>query len=643
MNYARLAQKAYAYETRSRGIGVHYTPLEVARRLVRDALEPLVYRPDGTPKNLEEILSLRILDPALGAGIFLLETCAQLTDFLVKQGETSPEIPARIAANCLFGADIDPGAVAVAREILGEFCGFPDLEPGRNLICADSLKHFGGTLKAPSLRGLAREASLGEFDESSPHLPSALRAPPLYEEGVEKRLWKRRPHQFDLVLGNPPFLGGRKIRRVLGDDYFRFLTHDFTDGASGNADICVYFFLLASRLLKPGGVCAFLATNTISEGDSRTSGLDVLLADGAVIYRAETFPWPGTAAVEVTAIHLFFPKGSNLSAPAPILNGKPVPKIFASLKHLDPGRLLHRFPENETLCFQGCVLAAKGFILTPAEARDLLDADPRNRDVIFPYFTGDDVFSAPDPMRMTPRRYVISFGDWPLDRAEEYPLPLKIVRERVKPVRENVRRKAHRKYWWHFGDKRPALMKIIREQKLEKVLIQTRHSKYLAPTWVPTDAIYSESTILFPTRSESLLAILNSGIHEAWVRETSSSIGKELRYSPTDCFFTFPFPPSELTRPDTRFHALRSRLCREWGVGLTTLMNFLHDPQERRQEIEELRETFLQNDAQILAAYGWTDLSPAREFHETPRGIRFELPFDVQEEILHRLSDEWER
>jgi hypothetical protein len=286
------------------------------------------------------------------------------------------------------------------------------------------------------------------------------------------------------------------------------------------------------------------------------------------------------------------------------------------------------------------VLAAKGFILTPAEARDLLEADPRNRDVIFPYFTGDDVFSAPDPMRMTPRRYVISFGDWPLDRAEEYPLPLKIVRERVKPIRENVRRKAHRKYWWHFGDKRPALMKIIREQKLKKVLIQTRHSKYLAPTWVPTDAIYSESTILFPTRSESLLAILNSGIHEAWVRETSSSIGKELRYSPTDCFFTFPFPPSELTRPDTRFHTLRSRLCREWRVGLTTLMNFLHDSQEKRPEIEELRETFLQNDAQILAAYGWTDLAPAREFHETRRGIRFELPFDVQEEILHRLSGE---
>ena len=597
MNYAHLAQKAYAYETRSRGIGVHYTPLEVARRLVRDALAPLVYRPDGTPKTLEEILALRILDPALGAGIFLLETCAQLTDFLAQQGESAPEIPARIAANCLFGADIDPGAVAVAREILGEFCGFPDLDPGRNLVCADSLKHFGGASSS----------------------------------------------QFDLILGNPPFLGGRKIRRVLGDDYFRFLTHDFTDGASGNADLCVYFFLLAARLLKPGGVCAFLATNTISEGDSRTSGLDVLLADGAVIYRAETFPWPGAAAVEVTAIHLFFPKGSNLPAPAPILNGKPVPKIFASLKHLDPGRLLRRFPENEMLCFQGCVLAAKGFILTPVEARDLLDADPRNRDVIFPYFTGEEVFSAPDPMRMTPCRYVISFGDWPLDRAEEYPLPLKIVRERVKPVRENVRRKAHRKYWWHFGDKRPALMKIIREQKLEKVLIQTRHSKYLAPTWIPTDAIYSESTILFPSRSESLLAILNSGIHEAWVRETSSSIGKELRYSPTDCFFTFPFPPSDLTHPDTRFHALRSRLCREWRVGLTTLMNFLHDPQERRPEIEELREAFLQNDAQILAAYGWTDLPPAREFHETPRGIRFELPFDVQEEILHRLSGEWDQ
>jgi len=591
LNYSHLAQKAYAYETRSHGIGVHYTPLEVARRVVREALRPLLHRQDGTPKTREEVLALRILDPALGAGIFLLETCAQLTDFLSRQGETSPEIPAQIAANCLFGADIDPGSVSVAREILREFYDSPTFNPASNLLCADSLKHFG---------------------------PSSPR--------------------FDLVLGNPPFLGGRKIRRVLGDDYFHFLTREFTSGASGNADLCVYFFILASRILKPGGICAFLATNTISEGDSRKSGLDVLLADGAVIYRAETFPWPGAASVEVTALHLFFPKDSGLVPPAPTLNGKSVPKIHASLKHLDSARTARRFPENETLCFQGCVLAAKGFILTPAEARELLAADPRNRDVIFPYFTGDDVFSAPDPMRMKPRRFVISFRDWPLERAEEYPLALEIVRERVKPVREKVRREAHRKYWWHFGDKRPALTRIIQEQKLEKVLIQTRHTKHLVPTWVPTDAIYSESTILFPTRSESLLAILNSGIHEVWVRETSSSLGKELRYSPTDCFFTFPLPPNSLERPDTRFHELRGTLCRAWGVGLTQLMNAVHEPKEKRPEIEELRDLLVQNDARILAAYGWTDLKPAREFHETPRGVRFEFPFKVQEEILGRLA-----
>ncbi len=612
----RLANVGYDYEKKrcradvSR-TGLFYTPLDIVSRVVKKALQPFLFHENGTPKSCSEILKLRIFDPALGSGVFLLEACFQLTRFLEEQGDSRPEIPGMIAKECLFGADIDSHAVKIACDTLREFTGCSNDEeapnsfiPEKNLLCADSLKLFTG-----EAGGLGR-----------PDFPGVC----LPEDG------------FDITLGNPPFLGGRKIRRALGDAYFDFLTREFVGDGSGNADLCAYFFRLAEKILRPGGVCGFIATNTISEGDSRKTGLDVLLANGAKIFAAESFPWTGNAAVHVSMIHLVFPKGSVLPPLTPTLNGNPVERIFASLKHLPPEQTARSFAENEDLCYQGCVLAAKGFILTPEEADCLLEKDEKYRNVVLPYFTGDDVFSARDPMKMKPRRFVIAFGDRSLKEAEEFPEALKIVREKVRPVRNLVRRKAHRDYWWQFGDKRPTLMKIIRERNLEKFIIQTRHSKFLSPVLVPTNAVYSESTIIFPTDSEELLAILNSAVHEIWVRETSGSLGNELRYSPTDCFNTFPLPL--LKKAETAWDSLRRNLCQTLNCGLTALMNKIHDPKESNPEIQKLRELFIANDGAVFAAYGWTDLKAEREFHETPRGIRFEPSESIQMEILSRLT-----
>ncbi|MDO4570555.1 MAG: N-6 DNA methylase [Planctomycetia bacterium] len=600
----RLLERAFLHELSLQNaptapVGVHYTPVEIAREVVQKALRPIFSPERGAPRSLEEVLSLKIYDPAMGAGIFLIEACDQIAALAKPLAPEGFPLKSAILEHCLFGTDVDTSAVALAKTLLYEFAQSPDLEV-RTLE-----KHF---LPADSLRFAPQ--------------------------------WECAP--FDLVLGNPPFLGGRKIRRALGDDYFHFLTKEFAPDASGNADYCAYFFRLAEKILKPGGICAFVATNTLAEGDSRKTGLDPLLRCGAVIYDAKRVTWTSRAAVQTVSIHLQLP---GIAPPSVrFLDDQQVPHIFSSLKTLDTARLTRVFPQNRSLCYQGFVLAGSGFILSQDEARTLLALDERHKDVILPYFTGEEIFSTPDPMNPTPKRWVIHFHDWSEERAQTFPILYEILRQRVFPHREKARRIAHRRRWWLFGDNRPALSRQIVKKGLAKLLLQTRHTKFLVPTFVPADAVYSESTVVFPSESLPLFALLNSFAHDLWARETSSSIGTELRYVPTDCFYTFPFPRQPtplLLRTGRDLLEYRTQLTLAAHSGLTPLYTAFHDPKIATYEIKHLRDLHEANERALLESYGWSDLATRPNLFDIAprvRGVRLTYSPPLRVEILHRLQ-----
>ena len=90
---------------------------------------------------------------------------------------------------------------------------------------------------------------------------------------------------------------------------------------------------------------------------------------------------------------------------------------------------------NEGLAYQGSIVLGKGFVLSPDDARRMLNADPRNADVIFPYINGDDLNSDPE---QKPSRWVINFWDWAEERAQDYALPWQRIEERVKPERQRL-------------------------------------------------------------------------------------------------------------------------------------------------------------------------------------------------------------
>jgi len=452
---------------------------------------------------------------------------------------------------------------------------------------------------------------------------------------------------FDAFVGNPPFQGGQKITGALGTDYRDYLVEHIAGGRRGSADLCAYFFLRASDLLRTPGQIGLVATNTIAQGDTREVGLDHLTTNGFEIIRAiSSEPWPGEANLEVA--HVWLRKGAYDGEP--VLNRAPVPAISSALSK--PGNVAgkpHRLTANEDKSFIGSYVLGMGFVLTPEEAQALIAKDGENSDVLFPYLNGEDLNNAVD---QAPTRWVINFQDWPLDHntapdeyigpvAADFPDCLDIVLQKVKPERDATSRKARRERWWQFAElARGLYARVWNRQQGQNALALSLVTHHLAFGIVHPGQVFSHKLCVFPTRkSATLLAALQSTMHEVWTRTYSSSLETRLNYSPSDCFETFPFPADLTSLEDigSRYDAHRRAVMQATQKGLTKTYNRFHDPKEQEPAIVKLRELHVEMDRAVARAYDWSDLDLGHGFHQTKQGLRFTVSEPARREILDRL------
>ncbi|MFF8275416.1 Eco57I restriction-modification methylase domain-containing protein [Streptomyces lateritius] len=446
---------------------------------------------------------------------------------------------------------------------------------------------------------------------------------------------------FDAVVGNPPFLGGKKLTGTLGQDYREYLVNRLAGGARGHADLCAYF-LLRNLSIAPERRTGIIATNTIAQGDTREVGLDQATTAGWTVYRAvKSQPWSGTAAVVVSLLWLVRRLGRSEAA---VLDGDDVRGITPGL---DPASRAsgtpHLLVANEAQSFIGSYVLGKGFMLTPEDAQTLIANDPRNADVLFPYLNGEDLNQRPGS---TASRWVINFHDWPEERAAEYSSVFEIAEREVKPVRQRkkedgsyVLRKPLPQRWWHYADKRPALYAAIAD--LDRVIVITRVSSTASAALVPARQVLSERVVVFPTDDFGRLATLNSTMHISWSWKHSATMKSDLVYAPSDCFETFPFPdPNDAIREAGKhLEQCRHAASSAHDAGLTDLYKLVHARSETTPDIEAIRQVHIEVDRAVAEAYGWTDLDLKHGFHTTPQGERFTIASDVQIEILDRLLE----
>ncbi len=766
--------------------GSHYTPRPLTEPIVSEALRPIFERlgPDSRP---EEILDLKVLDPATGSGAFLVEACRQLSARLVEAWGLHggpPQLPADedellharrlVAQRCLYGVDRNPMAIDLARLSLWLVTLARDHEftfIDHALLHGDSLvgltrkqiEGFHWDAEAPrfqfgtetpevqrhvaqvselrqlirelgdgapehelrelldeadreleNVRGVADLVLIAFFEGGKPKQRESKRltfASLLLEAGqaaaasgaatglpVEPFHWElefpevfgRENPGFDAVVGNPPFAGKNTVAAANAAAYPDWLKQLHAE-SHGNSDLVAHFFRRAFNLLRECGTLGLVATNTIGQGDTRSTGLRWICKNGGEIYRAQCrLKWPGEAAVVVSVIH----GAKGVYSGPRTLDGQDVETISAFLFHSgghdDPARI----EANAGKSFQGSIVLGMGFtfddtdgkgVATPlSEMRRMIEDNPRNREAIFPYIGGEEVNTSPTHAH---HRYVINFRDWPLRReglgatwreatddqrrdwrrggivpldypepvATDWPELLAIVEERVKPGRAKLTRNAigrkRAAFWWQYGSLAKEL--YVSTAGLERVLAISRIGQHAAFAFLPNSMVYAETTIIFPFTTHAAFCALQSRPHELWARFFGSSMKDDLRYTPSDCFETFPFPEgwetgAALEAAGKAYYDFRAALMVENDEGLTKTYNRFHDPDERDARIAELRRLHAAMDRAVLHVYGWDDIPTDCEFlldyaiDDETRGRkkkpwRYRWPDEVRNEVLARL------
>ncbi len=490
---------------------------------------------------------------------------------------------------------------------------------------------------------------------------------------------------FDCDLGNPPFLGDRRLKEVYGEEFLEWIRYNFTEGAT--VDLVVYFFLRINSILKAKGFQSLISTNTVAQGKAREFGLEKLIANGSVLNHAvKGMKWPGLAAVEVSLITLY----KGVWGGKYFLNGKETNQISPFLDEADNTGTPFPLSLNDGKSYQGSIILGKGFVLEPDEAEGLFLEDEKYKTVIFPYLNGDDLNNNSD---QSPSRYVINFFDWSEEKAATYNHPYKILLERVKPERQRWKedkngnpivgeyalRHPLPEKWWHHCEKRTALYNAAK--KLSRVLVSCRVSKYVNQSFVEAGAIFDVATSVVMRSEYWEYAFLQSSLHDQWAWKYASTLESRIRYVNVDCIDTFPISESlsstiqnSLENIGEAYHEHRRKLMLAMQLGLTKTYNLFHSNAITAQSVDDkdkqvaslqkhlektvntisfdeaikgilkLRVLHVQMDEEVLNAYGWNDIELKHDFYEVdylPENdrVRFTIHPDARKEVLKRLLE----
>ena len=342
----------------------------------------------------------------------------------------------------------------------------------------------------------------------------------------------------DVVIGNPPFLGNRKVRGELGGDVAEALPKLYRGMVRGKPDLVCYWFAKAGRLVAEGKVqrAGLVATNSIRGGTNRTV-LDKIVALGRIFDAWSDEPWVIDGAAVRVSLVCFEPKDAVSSV---FLNGEATQRINADLTgatlDLTVATPLAR---NAGVAFQGDI--KRGSFDIPGDlAREwlCLPANPNGRsnaDVLKTWMNGMDLTRRPAG------KWIVDFGDSMSEsEAALYEEPFAHISRYVRPLRQKNQEQESRDFWFRHWRPRPAMWRAL--DGLSRYIATPTVAKHRLFAWLDARVCPDHQLIVTARDDDTTFGILHSRFHEVWSLRLGTSLEDRPRYTPTTTFETFPFP-----------------------------------------------------------------------------------------------------
>ncbi len=527
---------------------------DARRRKAHDEAASILHR------FLVRLQSVKILDPACGSGNFLYVALLKLKDLekeviLYAMDRGLGGFFPLVGPWQLHGLEINPYAFDLAQMTVWigwlqwiRFNGF-------------------GQPQEPILRAMTgnfrcMDAVLDLTDPANPKEPE----------------WPKA----DFIVGNPPFLGNKRMRSELGAAYTTALWRLYGNRIPAMSDLCCYWFEKARAMVEAGSCrqTGLLATTAIRQVGARRV-LERIHDSCHIFYAVSDRDWIlEGASVRISIVGF---GGRNMEGPA-TLDGRQVNTIHASLTSGLDFTSAERLTGNLRKCFMG-ITKVGAFDIEESVALTLLSSvNPHGRpnsDVLRPFRNGSDI------VRVDSRRWLIDFGaETPAKDAALYESPFELLTNHVKDERLTNGRASYRARWWIHGEARPAFRTAA--ALCPRYLATPRVAKHRLFVWFDSVVMPDSKVLAIALSDDFSLGVLQSHAHEIWTRATCGwhGLGNDVTYNPTTCFETFPFPESPTPNPDTcpATHAAIAAAARDLNV---LRENWLNPPEWTREEILE--------------------------------------------------------
>ena len=469
---------------------------------------------------LERLRAVRVLDPACGSGNFLYVTLRLLKDLeseAIQWGaerlRISGEFP-QVGPQNVIGVEINRYAKELASVSIwvGQFQwmiehghGFPSdpvLEPLDNIECRDAI--LSCDADGQPIRDVDGNPSRAEWPDA------------------------------EFVVGNPPFLGTKRMRGSLSDEYVDQLYAAWDGRVPREADLVTYWHENAREMIAQGRArrAGLLATNSIRGGASRRV-LDQVKETGDIFVAWSDEPW----VVDGASVRVSIVGQDDGSETGRRLDGEPVGRINSSLTTGVDLTQAERLAENRGISFMGDTKGG-AFDIPGDVARQMLrqpmNVNGRpNSDVVVPWVNGLDITRRPRGM------FIIDFGTEMTEaEAADYEAPFAYVEQHVQP--ERATSGTTQAHWWSHERPRRAMREAL--SRLPRFIVTPRVAKHRLFVWASAPTLPDSATIAIAREDEYTFGVLHSRAHELWALRMGTSLEDRPRYTPTTTFETFPFP-----------------------------------------------------------------------------------------------------